>query len=274
MKELEKLIYKRLDGKFIKLLFKASLLQLEYKNNPIRYNSFAVSFRELVRHIFYELAPDEDIKKCNWYVANCNARNGITRAQRIEYAIRGGLSDNFLNDELNIDLKTLTKKILKSIDMLNKYTHIEEDVFQVPENDGDKVVKDTMQALMNFFTHIDELKNNLISEYENILFDVIQNIFYEETFSEIDILSTQYRINEVVLDNIEIESIDSSEISIKIFGTLDVEHQYGSDRDVSNGDGDVFSNSYGFYILNKINVLYPKDVSIGPNDINIDTSNF
>jgi len=68
--ELEKFIYSRLEDEFTKKLFKATLLQLGYEENPIKYNSFAFSFRELVRHIFYNLAPDDEVKNCIWYEDN------------------------------------------------------------------------------------------------------------------------------------------------------------------------------------------------------------
>lgn len=271
---LEESIYKNLKNSFTKKLLKASLLQIKYKDNPIRYNSFAVSFRELVRHIFYELAPNEEVKNCDWYVENDNVLNGITKAQRIEYAVRGGLSDDFVSDELVIDLRVLTKKILKSLETLNKYTHIEEEVFQVSESEGDKIVNKSMNALMDFFNAINDLKYDLINRYEKILFDIVEKTFYDETFNEIDILSTHYRIEGIVLDNIEIENINSSEIYIQISGTVEIEHQYGSDRDVRDGNGDILFNSYPFHILNKIDVLEPLEVFIDPNDIEIDTSDF
>lgn len=271
---LEEYIYKNLRSTFTKELFKASLIQTKYNDNPIRYNSFAFSFRELVRHIFYNLAPDEEVKNCDWYVEDKNVLNGITRGQRIGYAVRGGLSDDFINNELGIDLKVLTKRISKSLEALNKYTHIEQKVFQVSENDGDKIVNDSMNSLIDFFKAIDDLKYDLISKYEDILFDSIEKVFYNETFTEIDVLSTHHRIKEAVLEDIGIKNISSSKISIQISGTVGVEHQYGSSRDVRDGNGAVFCNYYPFNILNEINVLNPLEVLIDTNNIEIDTSAF
>lgn len=273
MRKLEKNINMRLKNEFTKNLFTATLLQLKYTSNPIRYNSFAFSFRELVRHIFYQLAPDEDVENCSWYT-NSQISNGITRAQRITYAVRGGLSDDFLNKELNIDLRTLTKQILKSIDKLNKYTHIEEDVFHVSENDGDKLVNNSLNSLIDFFTAIDEIRDSLIDKYEHILFKVIDEIFTEEIFNEIDILSTHHSIDVINLDKIEVQSIDSKKIYIKVSGTVYVEHQYGSNRDVKNGFGDIFSNSYPFLVITNVNVKTPLDISINPAEIEIDNNNF
>lgn len=274
MNELEKFIDSRLESEFMKKLFIATLLQPKYEENPIKYNSFAFSFRELVRHVFYHLAPNDDVKSCIWYIYNEDVINGITRAQRIEYAIRGGLSNSFLNDKLGINLKKLTKEILKSIDVLNKYTHIEEDIFSVAESEGDKIVRNSIQALMDFFKAIENLKDNLIGKYEHLLFDIIDEIFNDETFDEIDILSTHHLIDEIILDKIEIVDIDSSEISIKVMGTVCVLHQYGSDRDVSKGDGAEFYNSYPFIVSKKIDVSEPLQILIDPNEIMVDNSNF
>ena len=39
---------------------------------PLRFNNFAYSLRELLRHVFHRLAPDMSVKKCCWYKPDLN----------------------------------------------------------------------------------------------------------------------------------------------------------------------------------------------------------
>ena len=157
---------------------------------------------------------------------------------------------------------------------MNKFTHIEEDVFSVPEENGNTIVKSSLEALLNFFNAIDELRNNLIETYEKLLYEIIDDIFRNETFDDIDILSTHHIIEEIQLEQVKIKNISSELIFIEIFGTVDVEHQYGSARERDKDDGDVFSNSYPFTVVKEINVENPLNISITSEEIQVDNSNF
>lgn len=57
-------------------------------------------------------------------------------------------------------------------------------------------------------------------------------------------------------------------------GTAYVQHQYGSDRDIRRGDGAGSYNSYPFTVSKDIDVLYPLEISIVPNEIMVDNSKF
>ena len=48
-----------------------------------------------------------------------------TRAQRISYAVQGGLDDTFVQNTLAIDVDQMRKDFLKALDRLSKFTHIE-----------------------------------------------------------------------------------------------------------------------------------------------------
>lgn len=268
----KQIICNNLRNQFAKDLLTATMLQIEYSDNPIRYNSFAFSFRELSRHIFHDLAPDEEVINCDWY--NENEPNKITRAQRIEYAVRGGLSNVFLQNVLKINLQDLKRQIINAINTLNKYTHIEEEAFFVSESLGNSIVIESLKALSDFFIAIEYLRNALIDKLEKTIFNTVEDNFNNELFDEIDILSTHSRIEEVNLDEIKIVEIDSNEITFDIQGTISVELQYGSDRDLKRDNGAVFSDSYPFSILKKVNVRAPVEILIEKNEIRVDTSSF
>lgn len=64
--KLEKTIKKHLKSEFQKELLKVSVHNLE-QNNKLRFNNFAYSIRELVRHFLKDLAPDNEIQSCLWF---------------------------------------------------------------------------------------------------------------------------------------------------------------------------------------------------------------
>ena len=149
LRNLTSSINKRLKTKFEKNLFRASLDALKNTGDPIRYNSFAFSLRELTRHVFARLAPDDRILKCSWYKNETQNKNAVTRKQRVLYAIKGGLSDDFINNELEIDLSPIAKELTSKIDELSKFTHIEEKTFAISSADGDKFAIEVLKSLDN-----------------------------------------------------------------------------------------------------------------------------
>ncbi len=87
-------IEKYLKTDFEKSLFGASLNYIKNRQeDPLRFNSFAYSMRELLRHLLDRFAPKENVKKCDqWFSQDPNAREGdVTRKQRLQYSIFGGL---------------------------------------------------------------------------------------------------------------------------------------------------------------------------------------
>ncbi|MEK4715608.1 hypothetical protein H7992_16015 [Sporosarcina sp. resist] len=59
-----------------------------------------------------------------------------------------------------------------------------------------------------------------------------------------------------------------------IAGIVDVEHQYGSNRDFRNGDGIRMSMSHPFNIELQIDVITPLEIDIEIDDIKVDNSSF
>ncbi|MCC5912457.1 MAG: hypothetical protein JJT76_18725 [Clostridiaceae bacterium] len=114
-----KSISSKLHDGFESKLFETSLKELEDINSPIRINTFSLSLRELIRHILARLAPDEKVLRSKWYENLTDKEHGVTRQQRMLYAIKGGLLDEFIINELNLDLNKVTKKLKKVIDNLS-----------------------------------------------------------------------------------------------------------------------------------------------------------
>ena len=138
---------------FERKVFDASLQNFADATNPLRTSNFAYSIRELSRHILKRLAPDDHITKCQWYVAQYNkqGKEVITRAQRVQFAVHGGLSEGFVVDTLDVELDEMRKQFLGVINDLNKFTHIEEVVFLIDDVAAAEIATATLVAFSEFF---------------------------------------------------------------------------------------------------------------------------
>jgi hypothetical protein len=267
-------ISKQLEPKFEVGLFQASVKALSDLENPIRFNSFAYSFRELTRHIFTRLAPDDNVLKCKWYKNETEKPNGISRKQRMFYAIKGGLDDEFIQEELDFDLKSIWDTMKKVVDNLNKYTHIEENTFNVDSQVGNDFVLKSLNALKEFLDSIEGFREEIISAYETCLWRVINQALISDVIQELDVLATHYWIEGCSIEDISIESIDNAHIYVTIWGSVDVHHQYGSDSDFRKGDGLRMEDSYPFKVSLAIDVETPLEFDIRTEDIEVDNSEF
>jgi hypothetical protein len=207
-------IIKYLSTEFEKELCVASFENLN-GTSKLRFNNFAYSLRELTRNVLHRLAPSEEVLNCRWYTNQIPEREkGITRGQRIQYAIQGGIEDQYVKNELGIDVKALNKLWKDRINILNKYTHVNEDSFDIPEEDIGKYVENTVDALTKFFESIENCKTQINDKVLEHLFSPVSNkvIQYQqkrmiETYSRMHPLTFQIERNEV-------ESITSEYVNV------------------------------------------------------------
>ncbi len=81
----------------------------------------------------------------------------ITRAQRIQYAIQYGLKNYYLEKYLGITKITIDKDIsflIKQIESLNSYTHINEDTFDIDFMQHKRLTDRVIFAFVKFINHI------------------------------------------------------------------------------------------------------------------------
>ena len=156
---------------FERKVFDASLQNFADASNPLRTSNFAYSIRELSRHILRRLAPDDHIKRCQWYVAHHNEQRKefITRAQRVQFAVHGGLSKCFVVDTLDVELDEMRKQFGDVINDLNKFTHIEEAAFLIDDVAATKIATATLVAVNEFFLICRDCHLQVISSVEQLL---------------------------------------------------------------------------------------------------------
>lgn len=232
---------------FEEALFEASTNYLRSMDDKLSFNSFAYSMRELSRIILHRLAPAEEIKKCPWYKPyyDPNKKEIITKAQRIQYAIQYGLKNYFLEKHLGITKKNIDKDIsflISQIDILNSYTHINEDTFDIDFMKHTKQTEEVISAFIKFVNHILVTRESVQSRIFAHIEAELENACYNELRDDIDWLATHTRVDDYSIDNIQITKIDSQYIYTSISVSVSIVQQYGSDGDVARDDG---------FILNK-----------------------
>lgn len=279
MKNFDKSI-KTLEG-IVSNDFERNLLHTCFKNlqsnNELRFNNFAYSIRELSRHFLHSLSPDEEVKNCKWYTNEANDINVITRAERIKYAIQGGLTDDFLDREIvEINyINVLKKKIIKSIDLLNKYTHINENTFDIDKTEIDTKSQQVIEAFEKFAETIKECRKIIIQSLENKISDQVIEKAMWDVIDEIDILSTHHTIEEIHVERHIVTKLESDQIYIEASGRMGVTLQYGSNGDLKRGDGLELDESFPF--TSRVNVKLAKKLdksTVTIESYNVDTQSW
>jgi len=265
LKEYETSLIQFLETEFEKELLKASFKNLLDMDNKLRFTGFSIGVRELSRNILVRLSPDEKVLKCKWYKNEIKDKpNGITRGQRVIYAVQGGLNDTFVSKELGLDLVRLNKSVKEAIETLNKYVHVNEKTIGLSESEIDKYVKIIIEAFVKLFLTIKECRENLISRLEDSIDKELIDHSVSEIIDKIDILATHYWVEHISSEKHKVIEINNSHILIETNGIIEVKLQYGSGGDMKRGDGLQTYDSFPFHcqLSCKVNNIHLFDTKI------------
>lgn len=259
---------------FQRQLLDAAALSINALDNPLRLNNFSTAFRELVRHVFDHLAPDEEIKKCEWYEPELTSRTGVTRAHRVGFVIHGGIAPAYARGVLDIDIDSERKSVVTAIDALSKFTHVNPATFGVAAGEVDTRVADACTALQNVLETADFARKTLVAAIEYAVEKEVVQAVLQETVASVDEIASHHFIDEVSLDNVQVLRIGASEIEFVAHGTLEVELQWGSNSDVRNDLGAVGNDSFPLTLRLISPVTAPGDVEAVEGSLAVDTSNW
>jgi len=257
--------------RFERDLFVASIENITNSTSLIRFNNFAYAIRELTRHVLKRLAPDNEVLNSKWYKNETDTENRISRKQRIYYAIHGGLLPTYVQNTLNIDVESFYKNFRDIINNLSKYTHIEKETFGIDEASTYLYANETLETLVELFDFIEKTKETLAEAlFEKAISALVDSII-EETFSSIDCLATSHELEYVHTETLGLQYIDHKFIYFEAIGELNYIMQWGSNSDVSKGDGLVSSNAFPFKCKLRSNVLNPDEIIVDIDTIEINT---
>lgn len=254
-----------LDNAFEKKLFLASINYLNNKTDPLRANSFCYSLRELFRHVFDRLSPDTNVLNCSWFKAETKT-GSPSRRQKYIYAVQGGLTSEFVEKELKIDVLEPWKQIRDSIDTLSKYTHVGHKTFDVKGSEVDKIASEALESLLTIFQMTNDARYELHHSLEGHLDRELMNTFFMNSMSDIDILSQGSYVEQCNIENYAISDIDDYQLVFQGDGTVDVSLNYGKHDDACE-----INENFPFSFEGYSQIEKPFNVSIEADDIIIDT---
>lgn len=242
---------------FSRDLLLGCMIVLENHSNPVRLNLFAAGVRELFTHILHTFAPDEEVKKCKWFVQD-KGTNSITRMQRAIYATQGGFSDNYISG-LSVNVKDLHKAAIKTIEALNKATHVKPKTVMRDQDEIDFFVSDTLDALEGLLLSFSEGKNAVKRALENSVYDSMITELLSQNFNSISELAGKgYWVEQDVYENeVVLEKITSEKVIVKFSGIAPVVLQYGS-RD----DSAEIPHDFPFWMKFEATVDEPKKLKL------------
>lgn len=263
-----------LSSEFQKKLLAASLKSLEDTSNPLSFNNFCAGYRELVRHVLSDLAPDAEIKACTWYVPDKTSRTGITRAHAITYVLQGGLPNDYVTETLEIDVLDEKKELIDAINKLNKYTHVNESTFgiDIPRASAEAVL--AIDALSSVLGLANQCRAQLARALEAQIHEEVVAVAISETICAIDELATHHCVDEIDVEEITVMRVGSEFIHLRASGTIGVELQWGSNGDLCRGEGAVGNESFPFSCELQSHVESPGEFEAIEDTLCVDTSSW
>ena len=203
-------------------------------SGKLRPNNFAYAVRHLIDTFLKRLAPDEEIIRCSWYENlhpdPVNKPNYITHKQRMHYTLTTGMRlDHSAFEYLDLEDRVNDLKVKRQ--ELNGYTHIEEELFALDEDEQDDVLEEIIDTLHIYLVALNELN----SEVENSVEGSVSMEIFDEYINSNDLdlmdISSGYMIDGVHNEENNLKSIDQWHIKFSIAGTVDVTQKLGSHRD-------------------------------------------
>lgn len=263
-----------IDG-FERDFFKEAINNLEY-NSRLRISNFSYAIRELIREVLVRMSPDEKVLGSKWFEPYFDDEpERLTRAQRLRFAIHGGINPDFVENELGIDAKNIIKELKDKVDELSKYTHVTEKIFYEEDNKESKeVIESELRVFSDFLTTIENCKRNVVDNLHDQLCEHVINEFLISSIDEVDELSTHHCVDEVHTDCFKITTINDSFVEIEIEGTICVEQSWGSSSDFRRGDGASINSDFPFVSTIFLEAYQPNEFKVVDYEYRVDTSSW
>lgn len=221
-------------------LYAAALGNLGDLDNPLRFNNFAYALRELINSIFTQRAPKAEVVQCSWYedeVGRPNIKDAVTKIQHARYVVQGGFSDEYVANELKLDLSPERNAIRDSLTELSKYTHVQKTTFNLPGHEVDALVQRSIDAL----TGLAMAMVNCHGKIAHSLYEAIEEQAINEVVSDsleaVDSIAPHYSLEGVSVHFSRVERITHDTVHLVAGGFIDIQLQWGSNSDVRRGEG-------------------------------------
>jgi len=247
----------RLPDDFSRSVLEGSLRVASDLKNPIRINLFAAGIRELYGHLLHTLGPEDKVRACPWFVQATDTPT-VTRRQRAKYATQGGLSDEYVST-LGVDIAHLHRDAIKSIETLNKFTHVRPDRIETDQEVIDVFVDSALKAVGGLLSSFKECRDIVRGALWDHVYDAMMNAFVVNTFDTIDILAGKgYEVDSWIDDpDTEIQDITPNEIKLKFSGVAPITLHYGNKHDAAE-----VSHDFPFWMEFLAPISSPQDLRL------------
>jgi hypothetical protein len=242
--------------------------------NPLRFSNTATGLRELLRELFVAISPDESIRSSSWFISDPTSKTGVTRRQRIFFAVYSYLDPQHFPKNFAAGIDKLATQIIKQVSLLSSFTHITKENLATPTETAIECFDTTIHLFLSLFESIESAREHLRDALQIELMDQLSEIFSSEFFDELDILSSHTRPLYAEDVDVVISEISNEIISFIGTGNILCDLQYGSDGDCARGDGLEISDSYPFTFSGEALTSNPREVSVDQSNISVDTSSF
>jgi hypothetical protein len=189
----ESLVSQRLTTPFQKDLFAATIRSLEQFDNPLRANNFAAGLPELSRILLDDIAPDAEVKKCEWFKPQL-PQGTLTRAQKVRYAVQAGLASNFVRSTLKVDVDKTIKKFTKHVEKLNCFTHVNQKTFGMSKTATATFVAESLDVFISLFETIDDCRESIRDRLINKAHHAITHELISDTVDALEEIATHYTV--------------------------------------------------------------------------------
>ncbi|TAL04290.1 MAG: hypothetical protein EPO08_01775 [Rhodospirillaceae bacterium] len=241
--------------------------------NPLRFNFFCVAMRILFEHTTGKLSPDELVRQCAWFKANDDAGRP-TRAQKVQYAVQGGLTDLFVQKNLDVDAASLRRPLISAVDELSKQVHGRETNLIEGLEAQYSAVENVIKAMHAFLSAYHDCRNAIIDPIREELDDAAVDALISETVLAVDELASHHSVDEVYIHNIEVHEIGPSTVKYRAVGSLSVTLQWGSNSDLRNGDGAELEEGFPFQCDIEAPLDSPWNLDLADTMYEVDTSSW
>lgn len=220
------------------------------------------------------LAPDQQVESCRWFKRDPTARGKATRAQKVSFVVHGGLDPAYVQNELGIDVEQERAALLRTIDRLSKFTHVNEQSFGSPAEVVERQVLEACRAMASFLDCADEARKLLCDRVEARVHDDVVGEAISETILSVDEIASHHSVEHVEVEQVHVTAIDHEAIAFTAYGYLEVELQWGSNSDVRRGDGAVINDSYPLTCKFVSKVSAPEDIEVVEDSLCVDASSW
>jgi hypothetical protein len=140
--------------------------------------------RILFEHMMDTLAPSDQVIQCPWFKRKEGEGGKPKRSERVLFAIQGGLSEEFVRQNLHIDTSSLRSRLLTAIDELSKHIHGRENTIILDPSDQDTIAAATVAAMGAFLDKMRECRANVLEPIAEALDEAAADALITDTISD------------------------------------------------------------------------------------------